>query len=332
MEPGNFPASRILTTLTPLLTVALLTATASAQSSNWTVPRLADAHPDLQGIWTNATLTPVERPDGLRDKAVLTAEEAAAFETTSAEQRQASDRFIDGNVGAYNQFWMDSGVVVTGDRRTALVIDPPDGKIPWTSAGRRRYDADSAKYGVGPFDSWDDADTGERCLTDGIPFVPLQGYNMNYHILQSPGWVAILNEMFHEYRLIPTDGRTHATTAIGQWLGDARGRWEDDTLVVETTNFADKSAYLWRATWRAARPSLRLVERFTRVDEETIDYEFTMTDPEMFTEAWTALVPMTTNHASRGVTSGPMYEYACHEGNYGLMNILRGARMQEGSE
>jgi len=297
--------------------------------SDWTVPRTNWGVPDLQGVWTNATLTPIERPDSLEGKTVLTTEEAAEFETRSAERREASDRFIPGDVGAYNQFWMDGGKNVTGDRRTSLIVDPPNGRIPWTSGGRQRYETDSSKYGIGPFDSWEDADTGERCLTDGLPLVPLQGYNMNYHILQSPGWVAILNEMFHEYRLIPVDGRAHLRPKIGQWLGDARGRWDGNTLVVETTNFADKGHFLWRATWRAARRSLHLVERFTRVDNETIDYEFTMTDPAMFASSWTATVPMTTNQASRGVTSGPMFEYACHEGNYGLLNIMRGARVQD---
>ena len=188
MEHRRLGASRVLI---PLITVVLLSGTAAAQPTNWTVSRTVGGRPDLQGIWTNATLTPVERPDSLAGKAVLTAEEAAEVETTSAERRAASDRFVPGNVGAYNQFWMDGGAVVTGDRRTSLIIDPPSGKIPWTPEGRRRHDADSAKYGVGPFDSWEDADTGERCLTDGLPFVPLQGYNMNYHILQSQGWVAI---------------------------------------------------------------------------------------------------------------------------------------------
>ncbi len=317
--------------LAVLIGTLLAPTTLAAQTPGWEVPRMADGAPDLQGIWTNATLTPIERPDSQGASAVLTSEEASQFETTSAERRAASDRFVPGNVGAYNQFWMDGGKVVTEDRRTSLIVDPVDGGIPWSRAGRERLEADLARYGVGPYGSWDDTDTGERCLTDGLPFVPLQGYNMNYHILQAPGWIAMLNEMFHEYRLIPTDGRSHAPTAIGQWLGDARGRWESDTLVVETTNFADLRHYLFRATWRGARPSLRLVERFTRVDAETIDYEFTMTDPEMFTRPWTALVPMTTNHESRGVTSGPMYEYACHEGNYGLLNILRGARIQESS-
>ena len=308
---------------------ALPPAAALAQSGGWTAPRTAWGVPDIQGIWTNATLTPVERPAAMAGQEVLTAEEAAAFETSSAEARAASDRFIPGNVGAYNQFWMDSGKVVTGDRRTSLVTDPADGRIPWTPAGRERLASDSARYGVGPFDSYTDADTGERCLTDGLPFVPLQGYNMNYHVLQSEGWVVMLNEMFHEFRLIPTDGRAHVPAHVGQWLGDSRGRWEGDTLVVETAAFADKSRYLWRATWRAARPGLRLVERFTRVDDQTLDYEFTMTDPDMFTRPWTARVPMTTDHASRGVTSGPMYEYACHEGNYGLLNIMRGARAED---
>ena len=312
-----------------VLTCSLLPVAAFPQSSNWTPLETPWGDPDLQGVWTNATLTPLERPDAMADKSMLTAEEAADFENRSAEQRTASDRFIPGNVGAYNQFWMDGGTLVTGDRRTALITDPPDGRIPWTEVGRRRLSSDLERYGVGPFDTYIGADTGERCLTDGLPFVPLQGYNMNYQIFQSPGWVAIINEMFHEYRLIPVDGRPHVPSHVGQILGDARGRWEGNTLVVETQSFADKSHFLWRATWRGSRPSLRLVERFTRVDEDTIDYEFTMTDLEMFTQPWTALVPMTTDQASRGVTSGPLYEYACHEGNYGLLNIMRGARVEE---
>ena len=315
--------------LATLTSVLLGPVAAFSQPSDWNPPEPPWGDPDLQGVWPNATLTPLERSDAMVDKSVLTAEEAADFETQSAEQRAASDRFILGNVGAYNQFWMDGGKNVTGDRRTALITEPPDGRIPWTESGQRRLDSDLTRYGVGPFDTYVDADTGERCLTDGLPFVPLQGYNMNYQILQSPGWVAIINEMFHEFRLIPVDRRPHVPDHVGQILGDARGRWEGNTLVVETRSFADKRHFLWRATWRASRPSLRLVERFTRVSEDTIDYEFTMTDPTMFTRPWTALVPMTTDQASRGVTSGPLYEYACHEGNYGLLNIMRGARVEE---
>ena len=318
--------------IVPLLGVLLflMPATLSTQvADSWRIQRTEWGDPDLQGIWTNATLTPIERPESMTGKDVLSAEEAAQFETTSAESRAASDRFILGNVGAYNQFWMDSGKNVTTDRRTALIIDPPSGRIPWSLAGQQRLEEDLTKYGVGPFDSWEDADTGERCLTDGLPFVPLQGYNMNYHILQSPGWVAILNEMFHEYRLIPVDGRNHVNPRIEQWFGDSRGRWEGDTLVVETNHFADLGHFLWRATWRAARPGLHLVERFTRISDDTINYEFTISEPEMFTQPWSALVPMTTDQESRGVTAGPMFEYACHEGNYGLLNILQGARSQD---
>jgi len=299
------------------------------ETGGWEAPFTGWGVPDLQGIWTNATLTPIERPDGLGDKAVLSNEEAAEFEVRSAEGRAASDRFVLGNVGAYNQFWMDSGKSVTGDRRTSLITDPPDGRIPWTPDGRRRLESDMARYGVGPFETYEDADTGERCLTDGLPLVPLQGYNMNYHILQSPGWVVILNEMFHEYRAIPVDGRAHLREAVAQLLGDARGWWDGDTLVVETTNFSDTRHFLWRATWRGSRPSLHLIERFTRINDDTIDYEFTMTDPTMFTRPWTARLPMTTDQGARGVTSGPMFEYACHEGNYGLLNIMRGARIEE---
>lgn len=318
--------------IVPLLGVLLflMPATLSTQvADSWRIQRTEWGDPDLQGIWTNATLTPIERPESMTGKDVLSAEEAAQFETTSAESRAASDRFILGNVGAYNQFWMDSGKNVTTDRRTALIIDPPSGRIPWSLAGQQRLEEDLTKYGVGPFDSWEDADTGERCLTDGLPFVPLQGYNMNYHILQSPGWVAILNEMFHEYRLIPVDGRNHVNPQIEQWFGDSRGRWEGNTLVVETNHFADLGHFLWRATWRAARPGLHLVERFTRISDDTINYEFTISEPEMFTQPWSALVPMTTDQESRGVTAGPMFEYACHEGNYGLLNILQGARSQD---
>ena len=300
-----------------------------AADGGWSIPRTPWGAPDLQGIWTNATLTPMERPATLGDTAVLTTTQADELEVRTAEDRRVNDRRIPGVVGAYNQFWMDAGTTVVENLRTSLVIDPPDGRIPWSEAGRARLESDTARYGVGPYDSWVDADTGERCLTDGLPLVPLQGYNMNYHILQAPGWIAILNEMFHEWRVIPLDGRTPLPPAIGEWMGGGTARWEGDSLVIESSRFVDRGHYLWRATWRAARPGLHLVERFTRVDEQTIDYEFTMTDPDMFTRPWTALVPMTTDHASRGVTSGPMYEYACHEGNYGLMNMLRGARAQE---
>ena len=301
--------------------------TAAAEDGR-TLPRTPWGVPDLQGIWTNATLTPMERPETLEDTSVLTAEAAVAIEEQSAESRRERDR-ADSGFAAYNQFWLDAGTRILDSRQASLVVDPPDGRIPYNEAGRARLASDLTRYGVGPFDSWVDADTGERCLTDGLPLVPLQSYNMNFHFLQAPGWIAILNEMFHEWRVIPLDGRADFSPAIGQWLGGGTGRWEGDTLVIESTRFNARGHYLWRNTWRASRAGLHLVERITRVGETEMDYEFTMTEPEMFTQPWSALVPMTTDQASRGVTAGPMYEFACHEGNYGLLNMLRGARAQE---
>ena len=311
----------------------LLALTNNPGTSN--VSQTSWGKPDIQGVWTNATLTPLERASSMEGRDVLTAEEVANLEQAADDRNErllneaAQRTDVGGNIGAYNNFWMDQGTRAVDGRRTALIVDPPNGQIPWTQTGRARFESDSTRYGVGPYNSWIDADTGERCLTDRLPLLPLQGYNMNYHILQSDGWVASLNEMLHEYRMIPTDGRTHVPSHVGQWLGDARGRWEGNTLVVETKSFADKTVDLWRWTWRGARPNLHLVERFTRIDNETMNYEFTMTDADMFTQPWSARVPMTTNQESRGVTAGPMYEYACHEGNYGLLNMLRGARSDD---
>ena len=298
-------------------------------AGGWTAPRTAWGEPDLQGLWTSATLTPLERPERQAERSTLTDEEAASIEAESAARRAASDgRSAPGSVGGYNQVWMDAGTRIVGDRRTSLIVDPPDGRIPWLPHARVASDRERARYGVGPFESYTDLDTGERCITDGLPnMVPLQPYNMNMHIFQSPGEVVMLHEMYHELRVIPLDGR--ARTGIPQWTGEARGHWEGDTLVVETINFAERPKAYWSAPWRASRPSLRLVERFTRVGPETIDYTFTLEDPLAFTRPWTAAAPMTTDHASRGVTAGQLWEYACHEGNYGMINILSGARAEE---
>jgi hypothetical protein len=267
----------------------------------------------------------LERPKEFEGKEFLTQQEAAAL-----EKRIVADR-VDGpsrpgDPGTYNQFWFDRGTKVVATRRTSLIVDPPDGRIPWTSEGQRQR-ARLAQRPQGPFDSWVDLDTGERCLTDGLAMVPLQSYNMNYHILQTPGYVVIQHEMFHDIRIIPLDGRPHGK--IPQWLGDSRGHWEGNTLVVDTVGLADKASYRWAAPWRASRPSLHLVERFTRVDQQTIDYQFTIEDPTMFARPWTAAVPMSSNQAARGVTSGRLYEYACHEGNYSIVGVLSGARASE---
>ena len=319
--------TRVLAGLTMWLLLAPVPS--KGQTTNWKLPRTAWGEPDLQGVWTNATITRLERPEGFAGREFLTKEEMAEL-----ERRAAQNQFIDrdpraGDPGTYNQVWFDRGTRVVASGRTSLILDPPDGRIPWNPEARKHYERSRARYGVGPFESWLDMDTGERCLTDGLPMVPTQGYNMNYRILQTPGYVVILHEMYHEFRIIPLDGRPHLGPETPQWLGDARGRWESDTLVVETTNFADKTHYWWAASWRASRPSLRLVERFTRIDDETIDYQFTMHDPENFTKPWTASIPMTTNQAARGVTVGQLFEYACHEGNYSLVNVLSGARAEE---
>ena len=315
-----------------LAVIVLLPAAAAAQvaaTSGAAVPRTAWGDPDLQGLWTSATLTPLERSARQSDRTLLTAEEAAALEQQSAQERAASDgKSAPGTVGGYNQVWLDAGTRIISDLRTSLIVDPPEGRIPWRPEARLASDRERARYGVGPFHSWTDLDTGERCLTDGLPnMVPIQPYNMNLRILQTPGQVAMLHEMYHELRVIPLDDRPR--TGIAQWTGEARGHWEGDTLVVETINFGDRRDAYWSTPWRAARPGLRLVERFTRVGPAAIDYTFTVEDPSSFTRPWTAAAPLTTDQASRGVASGEMWEYACHEGNHAMINILGGARAEE---
>ena len=293
-----------------------------------TAPRTAWGDPDLRGVWTGSNITPLERPEQFAGREFLTEAEAAAIEERAARER-VDRRPKAGDPGTYNQIWFDPASTVVPTRRTSLIVDPPDGRLPFTEEGRRHQIRSSARYGVGPRDSWVDLDTGERCLTDGMPLPYWTGYNNNYQLFQSRDYVVILAEMFRDRRIIPLDGRPHGS--VPQWLGDARGRWEGDTLVVETTGFADKAHYWWASAWRASRPTLRVTERFTRVDAETIDYQFTMEDPAMFTRPWTAAFPLTTNQASRGVTVGQLYEYACHEGNYALPNVLAGARAKDGA-
>ena len=292
------------------------------------VPMTPWGKPDLSGIWTTATLTPLERPEDTRDQ--LSETERERLEAEAEARWQAMDEAPPpGSVGGYNREWLDPGMKALQDGRPALIVDPADGRIPWRPEAKRASDAQRARYGVGPFDTYADLDTGERCLSDGVTMAPLQPYNMNYQIFQTEQYLAINHEMYHEYRLIPLDGRPPLPAEVGQWLGDARGHWEGDTLVIVSNAFADKSDYYWAWPWRSARPNLVVTERLRRVDEQTIDYSFTIEDPDMFTQPWTAAVPMTTDQASRGVTAGPLYEYACHEGNYALPNVLRGARLQE---
>jgi hypothetical protein len=314
------PAASATRTTTPV------DETAGARAAAKAPLRTPWGDPDLQGVWTGSTLTPLERPAALAGKEFLTEVEAAAMEKRAAERRLVESPPASGDPGTYNQIWFDPSTAVVPSRRTSLIVDPPDGRMPFTPEGRRHTTASSARYGVGPYESHIDLDTGERCLTDGPP-IWFSGYNNNYQIVQSPGYVLVHHELYSELRVIPIGASRRV--GLPQWQGNAVGHWEGTTLIVETVGFANKSNYWWATAWRAARPTLRLTERFTRIDEETIDYQFTMEDPTMFTRPWTAAFPLTTNQAARGVTEGPLYEYACHEGNYAIANILRGARAQE---
>ena len=314
-------ASRIIW-VRALTILALLPAALplSAQKA-WTPPRTPDGKPDLQGIWNNATLTPLERPAQYAGKATLNEREAAAFEkeelsSVNADRRDGS-ALTDVN-RAYNEFWRDRGKI-TPDKRTSLIIDPPDGRVPpLTPAAQRRAAEVAAKNRGHEFDGPENRSLAERCIAvsnAGPPMMPAN-YNANYQIVQSPGYVALVSEQIHDVRIIPTDGRPHIPQEVRQLLGDARGHWEGNTLVVETTNFTDKTSF------RGSGEHMHLTERFTRTGIRTMLYEFTVDDPETFTRPWTARIPMTKE-------PGPLFEYACHEGNYGLAGSLAGARAQE---
>jgi hypothetical protein len=291
----------------------------------WIAPRTPDGQPDLQGIWTNATITPFERPASLGDRTFLTEEEAAALERQAASRREEDPAPRPGDVGSYNQFWFDSGERVVATKRTSLVIDPPDGRVPLRPEAEAARQAASAHEA----DSYELLSVWDRCITRGVPggMFPA-GYNNAYQIIQTPGHVVILYEMIHEARIIPVDRRPHLPAHVRLWNGDSRGRWDGKTLVVDTTNYNDKG---WIATQAAAgrikgipqTDSLHVVERFTRIDANTIEYEATIDDPKIFTRPWTVSIPLHRDPAYR------IYEYACHEGNHAVEGILRGARAQE---
>ncbi len=297
------------------------------EGGSGTLPRTAWGDPDLQGVWDFRTLTPLERPDGLSDQQVFASEEAAAEFAAAATHALDADRRdgADQSFGfgsdierAYNNFWMDYGSSLTDDRRTSLIVDPPDGKIPWTPEGRERPgtfdEAFSGMVTAGP----EDRALSERCIlgfNSGPPMVP-SAYNNNVQLFQTPDTVVILNEMVHNARIVPLDGRPHVPETVRQWVGDSRARWEGDTLVVETANFLRETHF------NGSSANLHLVERFTRVGGDTLLYEFTASDPATYTRAWTAQIPMRRS-------DGHLYEYACHEGNYGMFNLLAGARAEE---
>jgi hypothetical protein len=279
--------------------------------------------PDLQGIWTNATVTPLERPKQFEGKEFLTKAEAAEFEKQAVYEANGDrrDGSADADVGrAYNEFWRDRGNVVS-TMRSSLIFDPPDGKVPLLLPEAQKRNADIAaarrKLG-GPLDGPEGRSLQERCLLTpqaGPPMLPAN-YNSNYQIVQTANYVAILVEMIHDARIIPLDGSPHVPKNVRSLMGDSRGHWEGKTLVVETTNFSDKTSF------RGASENLRVIERFTRTDENTLLYQFTIEDPTTWAKPWSGEIPM------KKVTA-PLYEYACHEGNYGIAGVLSGARAED---
>jgi len=300
-------------------TVALVAATAAQGPSKSSVPRTPWGQPDLQGVWTNSTTTPLERPADLADKAVLTDEERRLRDAKVASQVSFDRAGALPGVGAYNEFWMERGAL---NHRTSLVIDPPDGKIPaLTAAGQARASALAADRKDHRDESFETLTAYDRCISRSLPGAMLPGfYNHNYQIVQTRDYVVILVEMIHDARIVPLNGRPHANAAIRSWLGDSRGRWEGDTLVIDTTNVNDK--VFERGVLFGVGGDVQLTERFRRTGANSMDYEFTVNAPTAFTRPWTVAAPM-------AKIDGSIYEYACHEGNYSVPNILKGARAQE---
>jgi hypothetical protein len=316
----------------PLRFVIVCALLASISLLGQPVPRTPDGHPDLQGIWTNATVTPFQRPAQLGTKEFFTPQEAAAFEKERVEQGNAD--LIEGPRGesdlarrAYNNFWTDRGTHVTKNLRTSLVIDPPDGRVPpFTAEAQRKYDAFHARIAAHPSDGPEDRLLTERCIlfgASGPPMLP-EPYNNNYEIIQTRGQVAIAAEMNHETRIIPLDSSPHLPPQFRQWRGDSRGHWQGDTLVVDTTNFkaSDQSRFGVSYLDGMSDENLHVVERFRRVDPNTIIYQATVDDPTVYTKPWTVELSMSKR-------TDRIYEYACHEGNYAMPDMLAGARAEE---
>jgi hypothetical protein len=306
---------------------ALGQAKPSSRPANYQQPKTAWGDPDMQGIWNNVTATPLQRSDQLKDKAALTAQEAAEFEQKAAEQRAANEAkpIAEQPVGARTGYsptvWFETGYKLS-EGRTSLLLQPQDGRLPeLTPAAKKITEQQAAARKASPADRPEDRGPYERCITRGLPGAMMPGfYNHNYHIFQAPGYVVLSVEMIHDARIIPMDGRAHVSSDIKQWLGDSRGHWEGNTLVVETTNLRDvdqRNVAVFGTTERG-----KVIERFTRLAPDVMDYQITVDDPAWYTASWTASIPMSK-------VEGPLYEYACHEGNYGLPNILSGHRQEE---
>jgi hypothetical protein len=314
----------------PHLSAILHGQTRASTTAAASLPRTPWGAPDLQGVWDYRTITPLQRPDGFAGKTALTDEEAAAYEArenqrqnrdlvdrvTGNEQYQAlGEGGVGGVVVPYNEFWYDRGHELI-DNRTSLIVDPPDGRIPALVRPRPMARAPGGEGGnaSGPANP-EDLGLGNRCIARGAPRVS-GPYNNNIEIVQSANMVVLIYEMAHDARIIPLDGRPHLPQNVRQWMGDARGYWEGETLVVETTNFNGK------APFQGASADVVLKERFKLLDGETLSYEFTIEDPATWVRPWTVQYPMRRNPER-------IYEYACHENNYAGYGILAGARVEE---
>jgi hypothetical protein len=314
------------------------------QSDGEEVARTAWGDPDLRGIWNNATITPLQRPESLGDKAFLTAEEVAETEQRAAERHRQANAPSEvrteplpagGGVGAYNSFWTEQGTAVVQTGRTSLISDPPNGRLPpLTSAAEVRIASPAyqrladVRDGRVPADGPEEMGLSERCLWyRGIGHISPTGYNNNYQFFQTPDHVVILQEHIHDVRYVPLDGRPHLPATIRQYAGDSRGHWDGDTLVVETTNIREAFIRRWNLPQHSMgrgdlSGQVTLVERFTRTGPDTLDYQFTVDDPETWTLPWSGALPMAR-------TDGPIHEFACHEGNHGMFNMLAGSRADE---
>ncbi len=319
--------------LAAVVAVGLVAPAAGQAPKKYTAPKTPWGDPDLQGVWNDATSTPLQRPATVGEKDVLSDEEAEEFQQSLAHDL-SRDRRDGGNAAdvnrAYNEHWMDARrLKITADKRTSLIVDPPDGRIPplvAPSPERQRAQtaraAQAARFAAGLPENYTDMSWPVRCVvrTDVAPYLPTI-YNNNFQIFQSPGYVTIAPEMIHSARIIPVDGRPHLNSNLKQWLGDTRGRWEGSTLVLETTNFRADDGVLFQG---ANPATFTITERFTRVASDAINYEFTMTDPTTWTRPWTALIPW-----NKVDPAEQMFEYACHEDNFDIVHFLTGARVRE---
>jgi hypothetical protein len=317
-----------------IATAMAISASLAAQNRTaWTVSRTPDGHPDFQGVWANNTVTPLQRPKQWEGKTTLTDAEVATLQKFAQQIRandgdaQFGDGFIlavlngiakpgsyDPTTGNYNQFWVVDRD--WHDRRTSLITDPPDGQIPpMTPDAQKRRADEIASRREHAFEDPEVFPLGERCVNFGIPRLQA-GYNSYVQIVQAAGYVMIMNEMAHDARIIPMDGRAHRDSRFRSWNGDSIGRWDGDTLVIDTTNFSTKSDF------RGSHENLHLVERLTRVSADVLNYEFTVDDPTTWTRPWTAMIPLKWKNEQ-------IYEYACHEGNEAIPDMLRGHRFEE---